>query len=278
MSQVMRKQRLGTARKSTGGTVGGSGGGRRPINCQGGVHRGCDCPACREDRLRTIESYRERRKERLKNLVQMEEEQAARNRRSKPRYKLASAQFQSTLRRVVGHRPEIHPLHHPDPEISVRPSFGGVGGRIPSSRWVMTNEPPTGDWKAVLDLDTYNVGYINRLYYEQPHPHPMTLGDLMDSFVRNRQTLTEVLTILGSACVFLRLVPRRCTPRDLITVRQLDAAYQLENRGSVYLSLELHEDGEENRAIVSEGTAAPDVEEPADPDLAYAESKLGDGS
>jgi hypothetical protein len=222
-----------------------------------------------------IESYRERRKERLKNLIEMEEEQAIHNRRKKPQHKLASAQFQSTFRRVVGHRPEIHPLHHPDPEIAVRPSFRGVGGRMPSSRWVMTNEPPIGEWKAVLDLDKFNIGYINRLYYEQPHPHPMTLGDLMDSFVRNRQTVAEVLNILGSTCVFLRLVGRRSTPRDLITVRQLDAAYQLEHRGSVDLSLELDEEGEENRAIVSEGRAAPDEEEPADDDLAEAESKLG---
>jgi hypothetical protein len=121
-----------------------------------------------------------------------------------------------------------------------------------------------GDWKQVLDLDKWSISYINRLYYEWDQP--MMLADLIDGFCRDRQTLAEVLQILGSTSLFLRLVPDRNNPRDLITTRQLDMAYRMEHPEPLECSSSLSEGKEHRQTGLGIGCRDEDLDD-IDPDL-----------
>jgi hypothetical protein len=183
------------------------------------------------------------------SLTREEEEYIKNNKKSKrtgssvhPNVKL-----QTYYRRVLGKSPEIHPLLHPDQPFPMR--------LAPlQSRWLIGPGPPEGAWKSLLEIDEYNVGYINRLYLERSE-HAM-LADLMDSFCRERQRLGDVLEILGSVCLYHRLIPSRTTPRELVTVHQLDAAFDMEHPGALDEMESLGADSVVNRRI-NEGQPLP---------------------
>lgn len=221
------------AKKSTGGSsgvAGGSGGGgRKRPNCVGGPGR-CDCPDCREKKAASIAELSLRRARTTGEIAHGEVNYIMKNKKNpagKFISKNPSVHLQSAYRRHLGMMPEIHPLLHPDP-----PSRGisqvRVTGPSPlNSRWIISQGTPEGSWKEILDLDEWNIGYINRLYRECQER--AILADLMDSFCRDRHRLADVLDILGNVCLFRRMVPTRSNPRELMTSRQLDAAYHMEH-------------------------------------------------
>ena len=241
-----------------GGVGGGRGGGvkRKRPRC---VARGndCQCRDCCEWQVAEIEKFRQRRIDRRKALEAAERDQ--KNLVPQPMEGLPTREqrLQQGLRRVMGPRPEIYPLYHPDQGPK------GVEERTtgPSpmqSRWLISAGRPRGDWKTILDQDKWNIGYINRLYYEWDQP--MMLADIIDGFCRDRQRLAEVLEILGSTCIFLRLVPDRNNPRDLMTAHQLDTAYKLEHATPLEQSPALVESEEHRLTGLGIGCAPDDPE------------------
>ena len=247
MSKVARPRQ--TASKSTGGSVGGSGGGGRKRSFCLGSPGICDCPECREKLQATITENRQRHEKYVKELEKLEASYIERNKKAiGSGGKNPSILLQTQYRRVLGQHPEIHPLLHPDPAARAVPyGVGRLTGSPLSSPWLLTRRDPEGTWKEILDMDRWNLGYINRLFFESNDR--AKLADVMDSFCRDRLRLADVLDILGSTCVFQRLVPNRSNPRELVTSRQLDAAYQVEHPEPL----------EENRALGGEDSVNRDL-------------------
>jgi len=273
MSQVARPRQ--TAWKTTGGSVGGSGGGggrKRPICFSG--YGACDCPRCREKKLSTITENRQRHEKRVKELGKLEASYIERNKKaSGSGSKNPSIILQSQYRRVLGRHPEIHPLLHPDPAAAGVPFGNGrLMGSPLHSRWLLTRRDPEGSWKEILDMDSWNLGYINRLFFESDDR--AKLADVMDSFCRDRLRLADVLDILGSTCVFQRLVPNRSNPREVVTSRQLDAAYHLEHPEPLEENRALGGEEDVNRDI-NQGRPLPAESTEPDDDLKNDREKVG---
>lgn len=217
------------------GSGGGGGGGRKRPRCKGSRAEGCDCPDCKGWVLGEIEKFTKRRIERRKRTEAAEKawREAALSRKADEKVKV-----QCAVRRQVGYHPDIFPLFHPNP--------GRHFGPSPlDSRWVVRGGEPRGSWKTLLDIDRWNIGYINRLYHDWDQPQ--MLGDVLDGFCRGRHRVGEVLEILSGACIFLRLVGNRNNPRDLMTTRQLDAAWGMEHPEPLEQGATLGVEAEENR-------------------------------
>jgi hypothetical protein len=75
------------------------------------------------------------------------------------------------------------------------------------------------------------------------------LADLMDSFCQERIRLGDVLDILGGVCLFHRLIPSRATPREFVTVRQLEVAFDMTHPGDLDEEPSLGPDSVTNRNI-----------------------------
>jgi hypothetical protein len=248
---LVREKRL-RKKMSVAAAPGGSGGGRKRPACLGGPAMGCDCDDCRAWRMREVDALTQRRIERRRKLVEREREFEARQPRRFQDPPRSGPRMKTAVRVVMGRQPEICP-------IVGSAADGGVDGE---SRWQLGRqrdpEDGRGGWKEILAIDEFSTSYINRLYNE--HDHPTQLADLIDNFCRDRIRLADALTILGSTCVFLRLVGNRTTGRDLIANRQLDRAYQMEHPG---LELALHpmnDDVNETEMVALGRAPSPDKE------------------
>jgi hypothetical protein len=211
---------------------------------------------------------------RVKELGKLEASYIERNKKaSGSGSKNPSIILQSQYRRVLGRHPEIHPLLHPDPAAAGVPFGNGrLMGSPLHSRWLLTRRDPEGSWKEILDMDSWNLGYINRLFFESDDR--AKLADVMDSFCRDRLRLADVLDILGSTCVFQRLVPNRSNPREVVTSRQLDAAYHLEHPEPLEENRALGGEEDVNRDI-NQGRPLPAESTEPDDDLKNDREKVG---
>jgi len=237
---------------SVAAAPGGSGGGRKRPACLGNPGMGCDCEDCRALRRRAIDALTQRRIERRRKLAERERSFEARQPHRFQDPPTSGPRMKTAVRVVMGRQPEICPIVGSEDD-------GGVEGQ---SRWQLgrQNDPADGrgGWKEILAIDEFDTSYINRLFNE--HEHPTQLADLIDNFCRDRLRLADVLRILGDTCVFLRIVGNRSTARDLLVVRQLDRAYQMDHPG---LELSLHplnDDVHETEMAVLGRVPSPDKE------------------
>lgn len=222
----------------------------------------CDCPDCRKWVLTEIDKITKRRIERRKRIE--EAEKALRDSGLSDReHTCRSVKLQVAVRRHLGPRPDIFPLFHPDQ--GPKGSQPRVTGPSPmQSRWIIRGGDPKGSWKTILDIDQWNIGYINRLYRDWDQPQ--MLADVLDGFCRDRHRVGEVLEILSSTCIFLRLIGTRNNPRDIMTTRQLDAAWTLEHPEPLEQAATLYGESEEHR-LCNMGAAFDADPDPDDVDF-----------
>jgi hypothetical protein len=240
------------------GSSGSGGGGRKRPHCLGGPSFGCDCPDCRAWRRREIDNLTKLRISRRKKLMEAEKKYSENRPHRFKGQDPPGPRLKTAVRVVMGRAPEIRPVNisrsDSPPNFFPREYMEEEGG----SRWIIGHKPTDGrrGWAEVLALDEFNAGYINRLHNE--HSEPQQLADLMDTFCRDGLRLTDVLTILGNTCLFLRLVGNRTTARDLITVRQLDLAYSIEHPDLELAHHPLNDDNSETEHVALGIPVIPD--------------------